>query len=227
MGEKADSDAACQLTGDDRTARVREYYDEAARSYDSWMVGFDRVMLGRGRSRMCSRARGPTLEVAVGTGGNLPFYPPDVQLTGVDLSPAMLAFAERRAQDLALDVELEVGDAERLEFPDERFETVTATLLMSTVPSPQRAAEEMWRVLRVGGRLLILDFARSPVTPVRWVERALAPLTARSRFSLLRDPLEYIQAVGFTIEHVDRFRLGVIEEIVARKTLPLSRQGAR
>jgi hypothetical protein len=65
---------------------------------------------------------------------------------------------------------------------------------------------------------LTLDFARSPIAPVRWVEQALAPLTARSRFSLLRDPLDYLEAVGFALEHVDRFRLGVIEEIVARKT---------
>ena len=210
--------AVDNATDDDQTALVRDYYNEAARSYDSWMVGFDRVMLGRGRSRMCSRARGPTLEVAVGTGANLPFYPPDVKLTGIDLSPAMLAFAERRAQKLDLDIDLGVGDAEGLDFPDEHFETVTATLLLSTVPDPQRATEEMRRVLRPGGRVLILDFARSPLAPVRWVEQALAPLTARSRFSLLRDPLDYLQAAGFALEHVDRFRLGIIEEVVARKT---------
>ena len=89
---------------------------------------------------------------------------------------------------------------------------------MSTVPDPRRAASEMRRVLQPGGRLLILDFARSPITPVCWVERVLAPLTERSRFSLLRDPLDYLEVVGFALEHVDPFRLGVIQEIVARKT---------
>jgi ubiquinone/menaquinone biosynthesis C-methylase UbiE len=182
------------------------------------MVGFDRFMLGRGRSRMCSRARGRTLEVAVGTGANLSYYPPDVTLTAVDLSPAMLAYAEQRAHTLGLDITLAVGDVERLDFADDHFETVAATLLLSTVPNPRLAAQEMWRVLRPGGRLLILDFARSPIAPVRWLESALAPLTARSRFSLLRDPLDFLETVGFTIEHVDRFRLGVIEEVVARKT---------
>jgi ubiquinone/menaquinone biosynthesis C-methylase UbiE len=202
----------------EQTVLVREYYDEVARSYDSWMVGFDRFMLGRGRSRMCSRARGRTLEVAVGTGANLHHYPPDVTLTGVDLSPEMLAYAARRANALGLNATLAVGDAQHLDFADEQFETVTATLLLSTVPDPRLAATEMRRVLGSGGRLLILDFARSPVAPVRWFERALAPLTARSRFSLLRDPLDYLEAVGFTIEHIDRFRLGVIEEVVARKS---------
>jgi ubiquinone/menaquinone biosynthesis C-methylase UbiE len=202
----------------DQTALVRDYYNRLARDYDSLTRGFDRVMLGAGRSRVCSRARGETLEIAVGTGLNLPCYPPEVTLTGVDVSPAMLSYAERRAHDLDLDVKLLLGDAQALAFPDEQFETVTSTLLMSTVPDPHLAACEMRRVLKPGGRLLLLDFARSPIALVRWVEQAVAPLTARSRFSLLRDPLDYLEVVGFTIEHVGRFRLGIIEEVVARKT---------
>ena len=202
----------------DQTALVRDYYNRLARDYDSLTRGFDRIMLGAGRSRVCSRARGTTLEIAVGTGLNLPYYPPDVTLTGVDLTPAMLSYALRRAHDLDLDVRLLLGDAQALAFPDEQFETVTSTLLMSTVPDPHLAAGEMRRVLKRGGRLLLLDFARSPIAPVRWFEEAVAPLTARSRFSLLRDPLDYLEGVGFTIEHLDRFRLGIIEEVVARKT---------
>ena len=202
---------------DDATALVRGYYDRVAHEYDSWMGSFDRVMLGHGRSRMCSRARGKTLEVAVGTGANLAHYPPDATLSAVDLSPAMLAVAQRRAHELDLDVDLSVGDAQALDFADDEFDTVTATLLLSTVPDPQRCVFEMHRVLRPGGRVLILDFARSPVAPVRWVEHALKPLTARSRFSLLRDPLDYLAGAGFALEHVDRFRCGVIEEVVARK----------
>jgi ubiquinone/menaquinone biosynthesis C-methylase UbiE len=202
----------------DQTALVRDYYNQLARDYDSLTGGFDRVMLGSGRSRVCSRARGEALEIAVGTGLNLPFYPPDVTLTGVDLSPAMLSRAERRAHDLNVDVKLLLGDAQALAFPDEQFDTVNSTLLMSTVPDPHLAAGEMRRVLKPGGRVLVLDFARSPILPVQWFERAVAPLTARSRFSLVRDPLDYLDAVGFTIEHVDRSRLGVIEEVVARKS---------
>jgi ubiquinone/menaquinone biosynthesis C-methylase UbiE len=199
------------------TAGVRAYYDRIARQYDSWMEGFDRVVLGRGRSRLCSRARGKTLEIAVGTGANLAHYPPDTSLSAVDLSPRMLELAERRAQELGLDVEFRLGDAQHLDVADEQFDTVTATLLLSTVPDPARAASEMHRVLRPGGRVLILDFARSHVVPIRWIEEALRPLTARSRFSLLREPLDDICTAGFALEHIDRFRGGIIEEMVARK----------
>ena len=165
------------------------------------------------------------MEIGVGTGANLAHYPPDASVTAIDLSPEMLAVAQEHAQELKLDIELRLGDAQDLDFANEEFDTVTATLLLSTVADPQRAVIEMRRVLRPGGRVLLLDFARSPVAPVRWVERVLKPLTARSRFSRLREPLDYFGVAGFTVEHVERFRCGVIvngfrcaiEEVVIRK----------
>jgi ubiquinone/menaquinone biosynthesis C-methylase UbiE len=209
----------------DPTARVRGYYDGVAHEYDSSMERLDRDMLGRARRRLCSRARGRTLEMGVGTGATLAHYPPGASVTAIDLSPEMLAIAQQHARELDLDIELRLGDAQDLAFADDKFDTVTATLLVSTVPDPQRVVFEMRRVLRPGGRVLLLDFARSPVAPVRWVEQALKPFTARSRYSLRRDPLDYFGVAGFAVEQVDRFRCGVIvngfrctiEEVVARK----------
>lgn len=93
------------------TERLRRFYEKFARDYDRWMQFYDHLMLGDGRKRICSSARGETLELAIGTGLNLAFYPNDVQLTGIDLSPAMLANADRRAHELGLQVELRLGDA--------------------------------------------------------------------------------------------------------------------
>jgi ubiquinone/menaquinone biosynthesis C-methylase UbiE len=129
----------------------------------------------------------------------------------------MLELARERTQQLGRNVDLRVGDAQNLAFPDGRFDTVVATLLLSTVPDPQRAMHEMYRVMKQGGRLLLLDMARSPFGAVRWVEQLLEPLCARSRFTLMRDPLDYLNGLGFTVEHTDHFRFGVIEEVVARK----------
>jgi len=211
--------------GDDSATRdaawLRRFYDRSAAEYDLWMRHYDRWFFGNGRSRLCSRADGPTLELAIGTGLNLPFYPVDVPLTGVDASPVMLEIAGRRARDLGREVDLRLGDAQALAFPDERFATVVATLFLSTVPDPRRAAAEAWRVLRPGGQLLLLDHVRSPVRPVRWAERLIGPLMAsRTGVHLMRDPLDYLPEVGFRIDHTGRSRAGIIEEVVARKVSP-------
>lgn len=199
-------------------AWLRRYYERYAASYDGWMRYYDRAMLGDGRRRLCARAGGRTLELAVGTGLNLPHYPRDVELTGIDLSPTMLDHAGRRARTLGRAVALRPGDAHALDFPDEHFDTVVATLLLSSIPDDRRAAAETWRVLKPGGRLLLLDHVRSPVAPVRWAERLLDPLLARlTGVHLLRDPLDYLGAVGFTVERCARSRWGIIEDVVARK----------
>jgi ubiquinone/menaquinone biosynthesis C-methylase UbiE len=200
------------------TERLRRFYDRSAAGYDRWMRVYDRLLLGDGRRRLCARAAGHTLELAIGTGLNLALYPRDVRLTGIDLSPAMLAVSARRAQRLGREVELRRGDAQALDFPDGHFDTVLATLLLSTIPDDRRAAAEAWRVLTPGGRLLLLDHVRSPVGPVRRAERLLDPALARlTGVHLRRDPLDYLGAVGFAIERCERSRWGIVEELVARK----------
>ena len=198
--------------------RLRRFYDETAGEYDRWMRFYDPLMLGDGRDRVCSRARGRTLELAIGTGLNLPFYPDGVRLTGIDLSPAMLAVASGRARGLSVDADLRLGDAHALDFPDENFDTVVATLFFSSVPSPRQAAAEALRVLKPGGRLLLLDHVRSPIWPARLVQRLLDPPVRRfAGCHLLRDPLDYLGAVGFSVERCDRSRCGVVLDVVARK----------
>lgn len=209
----ADSDVPDEIT------RIREFYNSTAADYDQWLGYYERWMkIGEARRRLLSRARGQTLEVGVGTGVNLPHYPPDAQLTAVDLSPGMLELARKRAQQLGLDVDLRVADAHKLDFADDHFDTVAVTLVLSTVPAFRRAAAEVHRVLKPGGRLLVLDHVRSPIAPVRWVQRMIEPLVASyAGWHFTRDPLDYVESTGFTVEHCGRSRLGMIEELVARK----------
>src|SRR5690349_6866537 len=93
------------------TERVREIFEVSAAHYDRAIAFSEKLLFGDGRAWACSQARGQVLEIAMGTGRNLPFYPADVELTGIELSAAMLAIAWKLAQSLGRQVELVVGDA--------------------------------------------------------------------------------------------------------------------
>lgn len=199
--------------------RVRRYYDRAARNYDRSFRWFERLFVGDGRRRVCSHTRARTLEIGVGTGLNFAYYPREIELTGIDVSPAMLDMARARANALGIMPDLMVGDAQALEFPDATFDTIVCTLLLCNIPDGRRALGEAYRVLRPDGRLLLLEHVRSPTAPVRWLEWVLDPLARRAGgCHLLRDPLDYLTAIGFRIDHLARFKAGVIEEVVASKS---------
>jgi len=201
-----------------RTERVRRHYDRRAQDYDRLIALLERMLFGAGREWVCSRALGEVLEIGVGTGRNLYFYPTEVHLTGVELSPKMLEIARRRARESGIEVDLRAGDAQHLPFPDARFDTVVATLALCTIPDDRRAVTEMARVLRPGGRLLLLEHVRSPLLPVRVLQGILNPLSVLlGKDHLLREPLRHVEGLGLVVEHLERSKLGIVERLVARR----------
>ena len=200
------------------TERVLRLYEKEAHKYDREMNFFDRLLFAGGREWVCGQAAGEVLEIGVGTGRNLPHYREDVRLTGVELSPAMLELARARARDLGRDVDLRVGDAQALEFDDRSFDTVVSTLSLCTIPDDRAAVAEGRRVLRAGGRFLLLEHVRSPLPPIRAGQRVLEPLFVRLEADhLLREPLEHLRAEGFEVERLQRSKLGIVERVSARK----------
>ncbi len=206
------------MTVPDETERVRRLYDGMAGKYDRLVGVAEKLLIGDGRRWVCSHARGDTLEIAVGTGRNFPFYPADVRLVGIDLSPGMLEVARARAQELGREVDVHLGDAQALDFPDGSFNTVVATLALCTIPDEQRAVAEAKRVLRPGGSFVLLEHVRSPRLPVRAVQRLLDPLFVRfGADHLLREPLEPVRAEGFVVDALERAKWGIVERLAARK----------
>jgi ubiquinone/menaquinone biosynthesis C-methylase UbiE len=201
-----------------REQRLRRYWDKHARNYDQQIAFWERRLFGDGRAWVCAQATGEVLEVAIGTGRNLPYYPKGIRLTGIEYSPAMLALARRRADELGLKVDLRQGDAHALDLPDDAFDTVVCTLSLCAIPDERQAVAEMWRVLRPGGRLLLLDH----VAGGPWWARALQRLGELVTIPLgeehmLRRPLLQVQAQGFQVEQQERSKLGVVERLAARK----------
>jgi ubiquinone/menaquinone biosynthesis C-methylase UbiE len=200
------------------TERQQKVWDKRAPSYDRWMHFMDKLLFGDGRAWVCSQARGDVLEVGVGTGRNLPFYPDDLRLTGIDLSERMLAVARRRARELGRVVDLRQGDAQALSFPDASFDAVIYALSLCSIPDDRKAVAEMKRVLRPEGRLLLLDHVPATSRLGRDLQWLLEQATLRFEGEhLLRRPLEHVVAEGFEIEQRHRSRRGIVERISARK----------
>lgn len=204
------------MTEDRRRARWRAAWDAQAPGYDRRMGRLDRLLFKDTRAWTCGRAGGEVLEVAVGTGLNLPLYPPGARVTGIDQSPAMLALARRRAGGLGLDVDLREGDAEALDLPSESYDTVVCVFSLCAIPDPHRALQEMRRVLRPGGRLLLADHVASSRLPVRAAQGLLETVTvplAGEHFR--RRPVELLGPLGFEVEARERFGLGLVERVSA------------
>src|SRR3977135_2243075 len=156
--------------------RVRDIFEREAPKYDRQIGFFEKVLFGGGREGVCSQAEGEVLEIASGPGRNLPFYSPSVRLTMTEFTPAMLELARRRQAQLGREGELRGGDAQQLDFPDGSFDTVVCTLGLCTIPDDRAAVHEVRRVLRPGGRFLLLEHVRSPRRVIRAVQHALDPL---------------------------------------------------
>jgi ubiquinone/menaquinone biosynthesis C-methylase UbiE len=200
------------------SARLARWWDRQAPRYDARTAGIERRWFAEGRRRLCSRAQGATLEVAIGTGANLPYYPDDAELTGVDWSGVMLETAGHRAASLGRDVRLQRADAMELPFPSSSFDTVVSTFAMCCVPDERAALAEAVRVLRPGGRLLLLDHVGSTVWPVRVLQRAVEVATVPLQSEhFTRRPIATVRDLGMVVEETERRTIGVIERVHARK----------
>jgi ubiquinone/menaquinone biosynthesis C-methylase UbiE len=187
----------CRVLDMVKREKSQDVWGNRAERYDGMGDRVERLAIGDSRQWICRRAYGRTLEVAIGTGRNLPLYGPDVDLVGVDLSPGMLAVARRTASRLGRPVALHEAAAERLPFADASFDTVVCTLAICSVSSRDESIAEMYRVLRPGGRLLLIDHVER-----RWRSGRPADLAVHQ---------------GFAPESRERRRLGLIERLAARK----------
>jgi ubiquinone/menaquinone biosynthesis C-methylase UbiE len=202
----------------DRTERWQRYWDKHSGSYDREMGFFDRFVFGDSREWACSQAGGDVLEVAVGTGLNLDKYPPDVRLTGIDFSAQMLEIARNRAAELGRVVALQQADARALPFDDATFDTVVCTFGLCAIPDIDTALDEMTRMLRPGGKLILVDHVASSSRVARGVQRALEVVTIPvGGEHFLHRPLLKVRQRPFSVERAERFKLGIVERVVAQK----------
>lgn len=197
--------------------RLRRHWDRQSAGYDQKMDRAERLF-GDTRAWVCRQATGDVLEVAVGTGLNLGLYPEETTVTGMDLSPAMLEVARKRAAELGREVDLRLGDAQRLEFDNASFDSVVCTFGLCAVPDDRGAVDEMVRVLRPGGLLLLADHVVSTSAPIRALQALAELYSVRVQNEYFRRrPIVHVMDAGLAVLRHDRFTKGVVERLAARK----------
>ena len=199
--------------------QIGAVYDRRAATYDRTVGRGERWLVGDLREAFGAALRGRVLEVAVGSGLNLPYYPATVtEAVGVDLSHGMLRQVRSAGRaDVAGGVHLARMDAQRLAFRDASFDTVALSLALCTVPDPVAALREVARVCRPDGRVVLLEHVRSSVAPVAWLQQGLSPLQERLiGCQLARETVATLVAEGFSVVSERQRRLGVFRLVVAR-----------
>jgi ubiquinone/menaquinone biosynthesis C-methylase UbiE len=199
------------------TATTRARYDRNARFYDLMERGNER-RFAPWRAALWGRVAGPrVLEVGVGTGRNLPLYPPGMAITAIDLSPRMLARARERARQLGIRADLREADVQALPFPDASFDTAIATCVFCSVPDPVLGLRELRRVLVPGGQLLLLEHVLSGRPRLRPLMRALNPLVVRTMGANIdRETVENIRRAEFADFRAEDKLLDIVKIISAR-----------
>ena len=174
---------------------------------------------GRWRRLLWSKVGGGRLlEVGVGTGMNMAYYPPEAAVVAVDPSPSHLAWAANRARKNGKSVEFGVMDAQRLAFPDGAFDSAATSFVFCSVPDPIAGLTELRRVLKPGGRLILLEHVRSDWPPLGWLMDLLNPPWLRlSGDNINRDTLANVERAGFQVLTVHSFLAGLVKLIEARK----------
>ena len=193
-------------------------YDRQALGYDlkdAPMELFARAL----RRQLWGRIDGGrVLEVGVGTGRNLPYHPPQGGVTAIDISPKLLAKAARKARKKGQPVELGLMDAQRLAFADGSFDSAATTFVFCSVPDPLVGLAEVRRVLKPGGRFLLLEHVRSKNRVLGWLMDRLNPIAVRlSGANINRDTVGNVAKAGFEIVSVDSHMGGLVKLIEARK----------
>ncbi len=185
--------------------------------YDLFLKPIDHWLLQEHRKWLTAWATGKTLEIGIGTGLNLSYYPNNVQLTGIDHNQQQLKHAQEKADKLNMKINLLEMNAQQLPFEDESFDTVIMTFLLCGVESVEQTIDEALRILRPNGTFLMANHVLSTHQPFQFIQHQLDRLTVdRYQEHWTRTPIDYLKTKT-NILHIKRNRFGILESVYAQK----------
>lgn len=185
---------------------IQKRYDRIAPFFDLLEAPMEGFIMQPWREKLWRKVSGyHILEVGVGTGKNFDFYPKDAKITAIDFSPKMLQRAEQAKTRKATPVELALMDLQSLDYADNSFDAVISTCVFCSVPQPNKGLKELYRVLKPGGQLLLLEHGISSKPFLAAVMNFLNPLMVRLvGANINRDTVKNVKACGFSSVKVDK-----------------------
>ncbi len=179
--------------------KTKQRYNRIAPYFDVLEAFLEGLFFNEWRKTLWQKVEGEhVLEVGVGTGKNFPYYPTSSRMTALDFSEKMLQQAQRKKQRLRLEVDLELMDVQNLCYADNSFDTVIGTFVFCSVPQPVKGLQELYRVCKPGGQVLLLEHVLSSRPLLAKMMNVINPLVAMSfGANINRQTVKSIKSCGF------------------------------
>lgn len=191
-------------------------WERISRTYD-WTTWADAQRFGAAKQRLFSAMQGRCLMVAAGTGADFQYFPTGLAITAIDISPGMLARAQRRAAEYKGELRLELADVQELPYDDSTFDTIATSCTFCSVPDPLLGLRQLHRCLKPGGRLLMFEHVRSRIGPIAILQDFMTVITRRFGPAMNRDTVGNVVRAGFRLCRETNVYLDIVKSIEAQR----------
>lgn len=197
------------------TDRIRKRYDRISRVYDIFEQPMEVMSLKKWRLEITKDLKGKVLEVGVGTGKNISYYPDNLNIAAIDFSDKMLMKAREKAEKLNKQVEFIQMDAQDMEFPDNTFDMVFTTCVFCSVPDPIKGLKEIRRVCKPNGKIIMIEHVRSERKVLGIVMDIFNPLTVNLYgANINRRTVGNVEKAGFSRVEVINITGDIVKKII-------------
>ncbi|AQQ53232.1 class I SAM-dependent methyltransferase [Planococcus lenghuensis] len=192
--------------------------------YDRAMEPLERKSFRRLRKKLIAAAEGSVLEIGSGTGLNFPLYRSNIRVSAIEPNPAMAKRSSERIAQSQAKIQVFAANGESLPFPDNSFDTAVGTLVFCTIPYPEVALQELRRVLKPGGKLLLLEHVKMEQSVLAAVQHVLTPAwkVLGDGCHLNRDTLSKVKDSGFKVTNAEKYHRSLMLLIEAENRKPAS-----
>jgi ubiquinone/menaquinone biosynthesis C-methylase UbiE len=196
------------------TEKIKKRYNRASIIYDIFESPMEMMALKKWRVDLMKDIKGKVLEIGVGTGKNIPYYPDDMDITAIDFCEKMLNKAKLKAEALNKKVKFYNMDAELMEFHDNTFDTVFTTCVFCSVPDPVQGLKEIKRVCKPGGKIIMIEHVRSEKKVLGLIMDLFNPLVVNSYgANINRRTVNNIEKAGFSRVNVVNLYSDIVKKI--------------